>query len=66
MAILIFGLLLLFVISNYQQQGSVRVMISRQNLVCRWILWLALFAVVVVFGRYGEGYNPADFIYGGF
>ncbi|RHR08886.1 MBOAT family protein [Pseudoflavonifractor sp. AF19-9AC] len=66
MAILIFGLLLLFVISKYQQKGSVRAMIARQNLVCRWFLWLALFAAVLIFGKYGEGYNPSDFIYGGF
>ena len=64
--ILVFGLLLLFVISRYQQKGSVRAMIARQNLVCRWILWIMLFVAVLLFGMYGEGYNPADFIYGGF
>lgn len=64
--VLVFGLILLFIISQYQQKGSVRSMIAKQNLVCRWMLWIGLFIAVLLFGFYGEGYNPADFIYGGF
>ncbi len=64
--IMIFGLLVLFVVSKYQQKGSVRETIAKQNLVFRWILWLGLFVAVLLFGMYGEGYDPADFIYGGF
>lgn len=64
--IMIFGLMLLFVVSKYQQQGSVREIIAKQNLVFRWALWLGLFATVLLFGMYGEGYDPAEFIYGGF
>lgn len=64
--IMIFGLLLLFVISKYQQKGSVRETIAKQNLVFRWVLWIGLLMAVLLFGMYGEGYSPADFIYGGF
>lgn len=64
--IMIFGLLVLFVVSKYQQRGSVREIIAKQNLAFRWLLWLALFMVVLLFGMYGESYQPADFIYGGF
>lgn len=64
--IMIFGLLLLFVVSKYQQKGSVRETIAKQNLVFRWMLWIGLLMAVLLFGMYGEGYNPADFIYGGF
>lgn len=64
--IMVFGLLALFVVSKYQQRGSVREMVAKQNLAFRWLLWLALFAAVLLFGMYGEGYDPADFIYGGF
>ena len=63
---LIFGLFLLFVVSSFQGKGSVREKIEQQNLVFRWALWLGLFAAVLLFGMYGEGYNPSDFIYGGF
>lgn len=64
--IMIFGLLLLFVISKYQQHGSVRETIAEQNLVFRWMLWSGLLVAVLLFGMYGEGYAPAEFIYGGF
>lgn len=64
--VMIFGLMLLLVISKYQQDGSVREIIAKQNLAFRWILWIGLFMAVLLLGMYGEGYNPADFIYGGF
>lgn len=64
--VMVFGLMLLFVISKYQQKSSVRETIAKQNLVFRWMLWLGLFGVVLLFGMYGENYNPSDFIYGGF
>ncbi len=64
--VMIFGLMILFIVSKYQQKGSVREIIARQNLVFRWILWLGLFIVVLLFGMYGEGYDPAEFIYEGF
>lgn len=63
---MIFGLALIYIISQYQQKGSVREIVARQNLVFRWVLYLGLFIAVLLFGMYGEGYNPADFIYGGF
>lgn len=64
--IMIYGLGLLFVISMYHQKGSVREMIAAQNLVFRWLLWILLFVAVLLFGMYGEGYDAASFIYGGF
>ena len=38
----------------------------KQNLAFRWLVYLALFLAVLVLGRYGPGYNAADFIYAGF
>ena len=64
--VLVFGLLILFVVSMIQQKGSAREVVAKQNIVFRWAIWLALFAAVLVFGMYGEDYNPSDFIYGGF
>lgn len=64
--ILIWGLLLLLVVSGCHQKEAAREMIARQNLVFRWSLWIGLFTGILLFGMYGEGYNPAEFIYGGF
>ncbi len=64
--VLVFGMFVLMIVSQTQQRGSVRAIIAKQNLVFRWLLWLALFVAVLLFGMYGEGYNPADFIYRGF
>jgi D-alanyl-lipoteichoic acid acyltransferase DltB (MBOAT superfamily) len=62
--VLIFGLLILLGVSKLQQSGGVRDRLAKQNLVFRWAVLLALFASVLLFGLYGENYNPADFIYG--
>ena len=57
-SILIFG-----VVSHYQQKGSVRDMIAEQNLVFRWMFYLAAVSAVIVFGIYGPGYDAASFVY---
>lgn len=64
--VMIFASFVLMFVSHTQQRGSVRAIVAKQNLVFRWFLYLALFVAVLLFGMYGEGYNPADFIYGGF
>lgn len=45
---------------------GVRVWMSEQNLVFRWIVWLGLFVIVLIYGKYGPGYSAAEFIYKGF
>jgi len=64
--IMAFGLLVVLGVSTLQQRGSVGEMLSRQNLAFRWAIVLVLIGAVLVFGWYGEGYNPAGFIYGNF
>lgn len=39
---------------------------AKQCLVFRWTVWIALFAFVLIFGKYGSGYVASDFIYRGF
>jgi hypothetical protein len=29
----------------------------------RWLVWLALGAAIVIFGGYGPGYDPQQFVY---
>ena len=64
--ILLCGLLLLFVVSYFAQKGDVRDAIRRQNFVARFLIFAALFVIVIVYGYYGAYYNAADFIYGRF
>ena len=40
--------------------------LDRQPVIAKTILILALFAVILVFGAYGEGYSAQSFIYAGF
>lgn len=44
----------------------VREWIAQQNLVFRWLLWTLLFLTVLIYGKYGPGYDAAEFIYRGF
>lgn len=64
--VLVFGMLIVLAVSVSQLRGSVRERLAKQNLVFRWGMYLGLFVAVLLFGKYGEGFNPADFIYGGF
>lgn len=66
-AVCALGLLAVLVVSMLQERyGSVRELLAKQNLAFRWLVYLALFLAVLVLGRYGPGYNAADFIYARF
>lgn len=64
--ILVFGLILLFVVSYISQKRDVREYIKEQNFVARLLIIAALFVMVIVYGYYGTEFNAADFIYGRF
>ncbi|MDR1600390.1 MAG: hypothetical protein LBS11_11065 [Oscillospiraceae bacterium] len=64
---LVLGLCVVLLVSGAQiRQGSTRVWLGKQNIVFRWAILFGLCFAVLILGFYGEGYNPADFIYGGF
>ncbi|MCE5187793.1 MAG: hypothetical protein LLF75_01205 [Eubacteriales bacterium] len=57
----------ILIVSYFQEKGyQIRQTIERQNIVFQWILLLSGIFTVLMFGVYGPGYNPADFIYAGF
>lgn len=60
------GLLLLLTVSILQEKQSIRERLARQNGVFQFIVMLALFTLVLLFGQYGPGYNAASFIYANF
>ena len=50
-------------IIRYYTGEQIRVLVARQPIVFRWLLYVALFASVIVFGCYGIGYDAQSFIY---
>ena len=44
----------------------IRNWIANQNFLFRWGIWIGLFVFTLIFGKYGPGYDPAEFIYRGF
>lgn len=68
MGIMIAGLLVVLVSSyiSEREDMDIRDWLFKQNFVFRVILFAILFAVTLVYGQYGAGFNAADFIYGRF
>lgn len=49
-----------------EKYGYARIWIQRQSFVFRWFMWIGLFVFVLIYGKYGPGYDAAEFIYQGF
>ena len=64
--IVLVSLLLLFLVSFLQKNGSVREMICGKKIVIRWLIWYSLLFYVILLGYYGPGFSTAEFIYQGF
>ncbi len=64
--VLILSLIVLFIVEKLSRTGSVREKLFKQNIVFRWGIIYALIFGIVIFGCYGVGYDPAEFIYRGF
>ena len=58
-----FSLLLLWCVSMLQRSGSVRGKIDEAPLPLRWALYLGAIFAVLIFGRYGPGFDAAAFVY---
>ena len=66
LTVLILAVLLLIYVEHVQQTGSVRDRIAGQHIAVRWLVYIGLFFLVVIFGMYGAEYNAASFIYANF
>ena len=65
--LVIFSVSMLFIFDLIRYKGiNIRNWIENQNIVFRYIVFLVPLLFVLIFGMYGYGYNPSDFIYGGF
>lgn len=58
--ILIMGIILTDICRN---KTNMVTWFSKRNVVIRWTIYTIMICVVIVFGIYGTGYNPSDFIY---
>ncbi|WP_022756293.1 MBOAT family O-acyltransferase [Butyrivibrio fibrisolvens] len=66
--VLVFSMIILVVagLISLEKKVSLREWISNQNFMFRWMIWIFLFVFTLLCGKYGPGYNAADFIYKGF
>ena len=65
-AVIIAGMIVMFVVSLIRERSEstgVRQLLDRKNFVIRYALILAGILILLVFGIYGPGYNPAEFVY---
>lgn len=64
--ILLVGMFIVFAVSVVQErnsQTSLRVILDKRPLILRWSLTVVCIITILIFGIYGPGYNPAEFVY---
>lgn len=65
--IMILCLLMLLIVGVLREKYVyARIWIQGQSFVFRWSIWICLFILVIVYGKYGLGYEAGQFIYQGF
>lgn len=57
------GVLIMFLVSLSGRNDSVRKRLARRPYVLRYLVFVSLFFVVLLFGNYGQGYDVQQFIY---
>ena len=63
--VLIFGALVIFVCSLIQEKTDMQMrdILARKSIVLRWgIIFIGIF-LILIFGYYGPGVDPAEFVY---
>ena len=64
--LLILSVLVLLLVSFLQERMCIRDWVLEQHILFRWMLYIAVFLVIWIFGSYGYGFSPQAFIYGNF
>lgn len=65
--IIILGVLFLIIADCLREKHEyARTWIMKQSFGFRWLIWIGLFLMVLVYGMYGPGYDASTFIYQGF
>ena len=64
MFVLFLAIIILATVSILQENGMhIRDTLNKQNLAFKWFILIALFVIVLIFGKYGPGYSASSFIY---
>lgn len=66
MIILIAGLIVFAVDYLQYKDKDVLELFNKQGIIFRYFIVFFMLYLILTYGAYGSGYNPADFIYGGF
>ncbi|MDP4160038.1 MAG: MBOAT family O-acyltransferase [Bacillota bacterium] len=64
--IALLSLVVIIVANLAQKTRSLRLEISQRNTVIRWSVYFTTIIIILIFGIYGPGYNPQQFIYSHF
>ena len=65
--IIIIVIAMMFLVGALREKyGYARVWIEKQSVIFRWLIWISLLVFVIIWGKYGPGYDAAEFIYKGF
>lgn len=63
MIVTIIAIIVLWMVSLIEEKEDMVAALNKQNTIFRWLVLYALFFAVLIFGKYGPGYDPAGFIY---
>ncbi len=62
--LMIIFIVIMFVVDYWHEKKiAIRDTIAGYSIVVRWTIYLAILMAVILFGKYGYGFNAADFIY---
>ncbi len=57
------GIGVILFINILQRKNNLRVQLSKQNIVLRWIIYITSVIAILIFGIYGPGFSAQQFIY---
>lgn len=65
--LIVFGVFVLAIAAVLRERyGYARIWLDKQPLMFRWPVYMIFLFIVILYGRYGRGFEAAEFIYGGF
>lgn len=64
--VFILSIVVFVILEKLNSKEEIRERILKKNIVLRWIIIYILLFSIIIFGCYGSGYNPTEFIYKGF
>lgn len=58
--------IILLLVSVFQEKMCIRERILKYPIILRYVIYILVICIILIFGRYGSGYDAGAFIYGGF